>query len=62
MRIGKGKIIKKKTGGAKYESMWMYIPSKLAKDDSFPFTDKEDVTIEIMGERLVIRKRFSKKH
>ncbi|MFX1395134.1 MAG: hypothetical protein ACFFAH_16420 [Promethearchaeota archaeon] len=62
MRIARGKIVKKKTGRGKYESMWMYIPSKLAKDDSFPFMDKEVVTIEIMGERLVIRKRYSRKH
>ncbi|MFX1256548.1 MAG: hypothetical protein ACFFAN_01710 [Promethearchaeota archaeon] len=51
-----GKITKRKSGHGKYESMWIYIPSKLAKHKSFPFSDKENVSIEIKNNKLVISK------
>ena len=32
MRRAKGKITRKKSGGGGYESIWIYVPSKIAKD------------------------------
>lgn len=57
MRRAKGKITKKKSGGGGYESIWIYVPSKIAKDSSFPFSNKEDVNIEIVEDTIIISKR-----
>lgn len=57
MRRAKGKITRKKSGGGGYESIWIYVPSKIAKDSSFPFSNKEDVNIEIIDDTLVISRR-----
>jgi len=57
MRRGKGKITTKKSGKGGYESTWLYIPSKLVKDSSFPFTEKEEVSIQIEDGSLIIKKR-----
>ena len=58
MKRAKGKITKKKSGGNNpYESIWIYVPSKIAKDSSFPFSNKEDVNIEIVDDTLVISRR-----
>ncbi len=51
---------KKKSGHGKYESMWVYLPCKLAKDETFPFSDKEAVSIEIKNGTLVISKKKRK--
>jgi crotonobetaine/carnitine-CoA ligase len=56
MKKGKGKITSKKSGNSRYESVWLYIPSKLVKDSSFPFIDKEEVSIEIENEKLIVSK------
>lgn len=53
---GYGKISRKSSGKGKYEAIWVYIPSKLSKNESFPFKDKEKVRIEIKGNELVIKK------
>ncbi|MFX1445515.1 MAG: AMP-binding protein, partial [Promethearchaeota archaeon] len=57
MRRAKGKITRKKSGGGGYESIWIYVPSKIAKDSSFPFSNKEDVNVEIVDDTLVISRR-----
>ncbi|MFX0142204.1 MAG: AMP-binding protein, partial [Candidatus Hodarchaeota archaeon] len=57
MRRAKGKITKKKSAKGAYETVWIYVPSKIAKDSSFPFSIKEDVNIEIIDDKLVISKR-----
>ena len=57
MKTGKGRISKKKSGNRGYDSYWIYIPSKISKDLDFPFKDKEEVIIELKGERLEIRKK-----
>ncbi len=59
MKIGKGKISKKKSGNREYSSFWIYIPSKIAKDNDFPFKDKEEVRIALIGEHLEIRKLYN---
>ena len=59
MKIGKGKISKKKSGNRGYSSIWVYIPSKIANDSDFPFRDKEEVRIELKGEHMEIRKVYN---
>ena len=53
---GKGKI-SVKTSGKGYENVWLYLPSKIAKDSSFPFLDKEEVNVEIKEGQLIVSKR-----
>jgi len=55
--MGKGKVVMKKSGGGKYESAWIYIPSKLFKDDMFPFKEKQEINLEIKNDKLIISKR-----
>ncbi|MFX0018664.1 MAG: AMP-binding protein [Promethearchaeota archaeon] len=59
MKIGKSKISEKTSGNSKYSTFWAYIPSAIAKDSAFPFRDKEEVVIELKGERLEIRKIYN---
>ncbi|MFW9897603.1 MAG: hypothetical protein ACFFD7_17490, partial [Candidatus Thorarchaeota archaeon] len=54
MKIAKGKITTKKSGNGGYKSAWIYIPSKIYKDNMFPFKDDEELIIEIDDESLVI--------
>jgi crotonobetaine/carnitine-CoA ligase len=56
LKVAKGKITTKKSGNGGYKSVWVYIPSKVSKDNLFPFQDDEEVIIEIEDESLVISK------
>ena len=56
MTIAKGKITTKKSGNGGYKSMWIYIPSKIYKNDSFPFDENEEVLIEIEESSIIISK------
>jgi hypothetical protein len=58
MKTAKGRISKKKSGNRGYKSCWVYIPSSISKDDYFPFKDKEEVIIELHGEKLIIHKNY----
>ena len=59
MKNAKGRILSKTSGNRGYKSFWMYIPSKISKDRSFPFGDKEEVLIELKGSRLIVHKRYN---
>ena len=59
MKTGKGRILKRKSGNRRYDSFWVYIPSKISRDYDFPFSDKEEVLIDLIGERLNIRKIYN---
>jgi len=59
MKTGKGRILKRKAGNRKYDSFWIYVPSKISKDNDFPFSDKEQVLIDLVGEHLEIRKIYN---
>ncbi|MFX1312659.1 MAG: AMP-binding protein [Promethearchaeota archaeon] len=59
MKTAKGRIIKRKSGNRKYDSFWIYIPSKISKNYDFPFRDKEEVLIDLIGEHLQIRKIYN---
>jgi len=53
-----GKISVKKSG-KDYQSIWLYIPSKIANDSSFPFKHNDKVYIEIDDKegKLIVTKR-----
>ena len=54
---GIGKVSIKSSGKGKYGALWIYVPSKLAKDSSFPFDDKEKINIEIEDGKLIMSKK-----
>jgi len=56
MELGKSKIVIKSSGNGKYKTTWIYIPSKIANDTSFPFGDDEEILIEVHGDSMVITK------
>ena len=56
-RKGIGKVSVKSSGKGKYGALWVYVPSKLAKDSSFPFVDKEKINIEIEDGKLIMSKK-----
>jgi len=51
------KVTVRKSGGKGYGSTWIYIPSKLVKDSSFPFEENDPLKIEIVDDKLLIRKK-----
>ena len=51
------KVTIRKSGGRGYGSTWIYIPSKLVKDSSFPFDENDPLRIEIVDDKLLIRKK-----
>ena len=60
--IGKGRILvrksgyNKKTGYGGYEYVYLSIPSNIAKDSLFPFSNGEDVSISLKRGEFVVRK------
>ncbi|MFX1326209.1 MAG: AMP-binding protein, partial [Promethearchaeota archaeon] len=56
MQVAKGRITTKKSGNGGYKSAWIYIPSKVYKNEDFPFSDNEEVIIEIEEDSLKITK------
>ena len=56
MEFGKSKIVIKPSGKGKYNTTWIYVPSKVAKDSSFPFKNDEEVLIEIKNDTILISK------
>jgi hypothetical protein len=63
MRKGKGKFFNRPTvsKGKKYDKFFMYIPTEVARDTSFPLKDGDRIEVEIKGKELVIRKAKPKK-
>ncbi|NVM46437.1 MAG: acyl--CoA ligase [Candidatus Lokiarchaeota archaeon] len=56
MELRKSKIVIKPSGKGKYRTTWIYIPSKMANDTSFPFKGDEEVLIEVQNDSIVITK------
>ena len=60
MLEGKGKFINRptETGGKKYDKFFIYVPTEVARDSSFPFKPGEAVRVRIdpSSERLIIEK------
>jgi hypothetical protein len=58
MRIGVGTFINRrtKTGKKTYDRFFIYVPTEVARDGTFPFVEGEKVEIEIKGKNLTITK------
>jgi crotonobetaine/carnitine-CoA ligase len=56
MDLGKTKLVSKPSGNNKYNTTWVYIPSKVARDSSFPFKENEELLVEIKNDTLLISK------
>lgn len=60
MLEGKGAFINRptKTGGKLYDKFFIYVPTDVARDSSFPFNVKDELTISIdkKNNRLMVEK------
>lgn len=58
MLKGKGKFTNKptKTKGHTYDKFFIYIPTGIARDSTFPFKDGEEVTIHIESGKVIVEK------
>ena len=56
MEFGKSKIVEKPSGKGKYKTTWIYVPTKVANDSSFPFKNDEEVLLEIKNDSIIIRR------
>jgi hypothetical protein len=58
MRKGKGTFINRrtKTGKKTYDRFFFYVPTEVARDCTFPFTEGDKVEIEIKGKNIIITK------
>jgi len=55
-------IARKNAGrGKTYEAYTIYLPSTLVTDSTFPFKPKERLMVKILGDRLVVEKRKSRR-
>ena len=56
MRKGTSKIVNKPSTskGKKYDKLYVYIPSQVAKDTNFPFKEGDKVVVEIKGKGLMV--------
>lgn len=63
MREGKGRFINRptRTGGRTYDKFFVYIPTEVARDGTFPFEKGEEVVLRIGNKRLIIEKLQTKK-
>ena len=62
MLEGRSKIINRsrKSKGKQYDSIFIYIPSHVTKDSTFPFRSDDEVTVRIDKNRLIIEKAEQK--
>lgn len=62
MLEGRSKIINRsrKSKGKQYDSIFIYIPSDVTKDSTFPFKSDDEVTVRIDKNRLIIEKAEQK--
>ena len=58
MRKGIGRFINRrtKTGSKFYDRFFIYVPTEVARDGTFPFKEGDKVEIEVKDKTLVIRK------
>lgn len=58
MRKGIGRFINRrtKTGKKIYDRFFVYVPTEVGRDGTFPFKDGDRVEVEIKGKTLIIRK------
>ena len=58
MRKGIGTFINRrtKTGKKTYDRFFFYVPTEVARDGTFPFSEGDKVEIEIKGKTVIITK------
>ena len=58
MRKGIGRFINRrtKTGKKIYDRFFIYVPTEVGRDGTFPFQEGDKVAIEIKGKKLIIEK------
>lgn len=59
MKTGKGRFINKptRTKGRTYDKFFIYVPTEMARDGTFPFKDGEEVALYIENERVIVEKK-----
>ena len=59
MRKGIGRFINRrtKTGKKIYDRFFIYVPTEVARDGTFPFKEGDKVTVEVKGKALIIKKK-----
>lgn len=60
MKIGKGRFINRpsKTSKGVYDRFFIYIPTYVARDESFPFKEGDEVLVRIKKNKLIIEKEI----
>ncbi len=53
VKSGIGKVVNR---GMRYPKIFVYVPMDVYKDSAFPFKINDHITVEIVGDSLVIRK------
>ena len=58
MREGEGKFVNHptRTGKKLYDKFYIYIPTQVAKNGTFPFKEGDKLHVKIKGRTLIIRK------
>jgi hypothetical protein len=58
MKEGTGTFINRrtKTGKKSYDRFFIYVPTEVARDGTFPFIEGDKVKIEIKGKTVIITK------
>ena len=58
VRKGKGRFFNRPTvsKGKKYDKFFIYVPTEVARDTTFPFSDGDRIEVEIKKNTLIIRK------
>ena len=57
MRKGEGRFVNHptRTGRKLYDKFYIYVPTQVAKDGTFPFKEGDKVEVEIKGKTLLVR-------
>lgn len=58
MREGRGRFINRptRTGGKTYDKFFVYVPTEVARDGTFPFKAGDEVFVRIENGKLTIEK------
>ena len=58
VKEGKGKFINRptRTGGKTYDKFFVYVPTEVARDGTFPFTAGEKLYLKIENGKLIVEK------
>jgi hypothetical protein len=58
VKEGKGRFINRptRTGGKTYDKFFVYVPTEVARDGTFPFKTGEEVHVKIENQKLTVEK------